>query len=278
VHLAVAILDYACLLGTPPSEAAALADGSGSWVELLGIAALLLACKFQEVEIHMIDEFVFYANARYAPIDVLEAETRICASLRFDFAIPPAIDFLYCLLQRLNWPATFAVHRGMHKQVVMLAHLLCEIALLAQPTTPDEPTYPASLLACCALCLSLACLRCGLWRDGSPGPSTTPEQYWTPSMAQATGYSRAELRTLITQLQHAHADAHADLASNPVVQPQQWGRWGVVRHKFSQPRFLGVLKVPPFTPHTGGSLYSPLHNDLVRAPLSSPLAHALAAP
>ena len=49
VHLAVAILDRVVRLHTPPSEAAAVTDGTGSWTELLGIAALLLACKFQEV-------------------------------------------------------------------------------------------------------------------------------------------------------------------------------------------------------------------------------------
>ena len=55
---------------------------TGSWVELLGIATLLLACKFQEVEIHMVDEFVYHANARYESQDVLDAEVRICSALR----------------------------------------------------------------------------------------------------------------------------------------------------------------------------------------------------
>ena len=36
------------------------------------------------------------------------------------------------------------------------------------------------------------------------------------------------------------------------------GKYAFVRIKFSQPRFLDVLRVPPFSPHSGGSLYSPV--------------------
>lgn len=129
----------------------------------------------------------------------------------------------------------------------------------------------ASLVASASLCLSLACLRCGVWRDGSPGPSTSPEQYWTASMAQATGYGRAELRPVLEQLSSLHQHASSSLAANPLGQPAEpESRWANVRVKFSHPRFLGVLKVAPFRPHMGGALYSPLHADLVRAPTAPP--------
>ena len=276
VHLAVAILDHVCQLRPAPSSAQALTDGSGSWVELLGIAALLLACKFQEVEIHMVDEFVYHANARYESADVLDAEVRICSALRLDFAIPSSLDFLYCLLHRLSWPTAFAVHRGMHKPVVMLAQLLCELSLLS---TELAMCRHSSLVASCSLCLSLACLRCGVWRDGSPGPSTTPEQYWTASMVQATGYTRADLRGVMGMLRAVHEQAAPSLSAQSGLAPvEQVGRWGAVRRKFSQPRFLGVLRVLPFSPHHGGALYSPLHADLVRTALpNSPVSNQVAA-
>jgi hypothetical protein len=57
-------------------------------------------------------------------------QVRICSALRLDFAIPSALDFVFCLLHRLRWPHVFAVHRGMHKQVAMLSQLLCEPSLL----------------------------------------------------------------------------------------------------------------------------------------------------
>ena len=107
------------VLRAPPSEAQAITNGTRSWTHLVAVSSLLLACKFQEVEIHMVDEFVHWSSNCYEPSEVLAAEVRICSALGLDFAIPSALDFLYCLLQRLRWPAVFSVHRGLHKQVVM---------------------------------------------------------------------------------------------------------------------------------------------------------------
>ena len=257
VHLAVGILDHVICMQPEPTAAPSIVDGTGSWIELLGIAALLLACKFQEVEIHTVEEFVYYADARYDSADALEAEVRICSVLRLDFAIPTALDFLFCLLQRLQWPLSFAVHRGMHKEVVMLAQLLCDLSLLSN----ELAVCPrSSLVASCALCLSLACLRCGCWRDGSPGPSSAPELYWTASMAQATGYTRADLSAPMSHLQAIHEVASANVGV--FADDGLWDKWSALRHKFGQPRFLNVLLVPPFTPHAGGSIFPPLHAEL----------------
>lgn len=194
---------------------------------------------------------------------MLDAELRICSALRLDFAIPSALDFLYCGLQRLEWPSMFAVHRGAHKHVAMLAQLFCELGLLSH----ECANQPGSLVAAGALCLAIACLRCGLWRDGAPGPSSSPEQYWTASMAQATGYSRLDLTDVLRALQGLHETAGAELASSPLPGVgARGGRFAVLRHKFSHPRFLEVLRVPPFMPHAGGTPFGS-----TRSPFASPL-------
>ena len=71
-----------------------------------------------------------------------------------------------------------------------------------------------------ALCLSLACLRCGVWIDGSPGPASSPEQYWTPSMAQTTGYTRDDLRPLVEGLRTIHEEAADDTAATDLLHPR----------------------------------------------------------
>jgi hypothetical protein len=205
--------------------------------------------------------------------DCAPPQVRICAALRVDFAIPTALDFLYCLLQRLHWPSSrmYAVHRGQHKEAGMLAQFLCEVALLSA----DCAAARASVLACCSLCLALACLRCGLWRDGSPGPSSSPEQYWTASMVQATGYSRVHLLETLRTLQRAHEDAFAELRAQrvPGAAPADGAatsRYDMLRKKFSAPRFLDVQQSPPFAPHTGGGLYRSMEDrprHLSRSPL-----------
>ena len=277
VHLAVGILDHVIRLHPPPLDVAAISDGSGSWIELLGIAALLLACKFQEVEIHTVEEFVYYADARYDAGDALEAEVRICSALRLDFAIPTALDFLYCLLHRLQWPTAFAVHRGLDCEAVMLAQLLCELSLLSHELSVCPRS---SLVASCALCLSLACLRCGCWRDGSPGPASMPELYWTPSMVQATGYTRDDLRAPMGHLQAIHEQAAVHIHNINVFAPDgQWDKWAVLKYKFAQPRFLNILRVPPFTPHQGGSVFfassanAAGRSHVAGSPLAQPAYH-----
>ena len=48
-------------------------------------------------------------------------------------------------------------------------------------------------------------------------------------------------------------------------------QWSFIRHKFSHPRFLDVLHVPPFSPHAGGSLFSVGRPDSLRASHSQQL-------
>ena len=113
----------------------------------------------------------------------LRAKRFASIASQMEFAIPTTLDFLYCSLQRLRWPKMFSVHRGQPDKVTMVAQYICELSLLSY----DCAQQPASLVASAALCLALACLRCGLWRDGAPGPSESPMPYWTASMAQVHG-------------------------------------------------------------------------------------------
>jgi len=155
----------------------------------------------------------------------------------------------------------------------MLAQYLCDLSLLSYECAQQ----PASLVASAALCLALACLRCGLWRDGAPGPSDTPTRYWTPSMIQATGYTPQLLEAVLPWLRIEHDQAYAKL-SVPPSHPTDGDDGGVevqkyetLRAKFTHPRFLGAVEVQPFAPHTGGSLLTPnQRRSLPNTPLMSP--------
>ena len=89
----------------------------------------------------------------------------------------------------------------------MLAHYLVDVSLLCDACAAP----PASLVASAALCLALAVLRCGRWRGGAPGPASAAEQYWAPSMEQATGFGASELRPVLRALQAEHEAVHAEL-------------------------------------------------------------------
>ena len=232
----------------------------------VAISALLLACKFQEVEIHSVDHFVRYSGFIFTQEFVLSTELRLCAELEFDFATPTSVDFLFVVLRRLHWPALYSVHRGQHKKVVALAHYLCELSLLS----PSCACEPASLVASAALCLAIACLRTGIWHKGVPGAAQHPYQYWTASMEVVSTYKWSDLIPIIELLQaeHSRAYVHVNKAegnasvvdtlsiSDALSEKDTNFLFGIslIIRKFQHPRFLGVTHVPCFVPHEGGDL------------------------
>ena len=110
------------------------------------VAALLLACKFHEVEIHAAAEFAEFASICMESLldrppphgglavpynddepqlvisveELVRAESRVCEVLELDMAMPVASEFLFVLLQRLRWPAAYSVHRGAHARERLL--------------------------------------------------------------------------------------------------------------------------------------------------------------
>ena len=190
------------------------------------VAALLLACKFHEVEIHAAAEFAEFASICMESLldrppphgglavpynddepqlvisveELVRAESRVCEVLELDMAMPVASEFLFVLLQRLRWPAAYSVHRGAHARVAMVAQMYCELAAHLEECIGAPP----SLVASAALCAALARLRCGLWSEGAAAARAPPERYWTAAMAQATGYARAELGVISRRLLDLH--------------------------------------------------------------------------
>ena len=77
-HLAAAVLELFIRRRAPPAPPEA---GWASWVEEYALAALLLACKFQEVDIHMVDEFVTFGGERHDGAAILRAELDVCTAL-----------------------------------------------------------------------------------------------------------------------------------------------------------------------------------------------------
>jgi len=121
----------------------------------------------------------------------------------------------------------------------MLAHYLVDVSLLCDACAAP----PASLVASAALCLALAVLRCGRWRGGAPGPASAAEQYWAPSMEQATGFGASELRPVLRALQAEHEAVHAELGQesaepnpNPHPDPNR-----INPHPDPDPRITGVM-------------------------------------
>ena len=67
---------------------------SKSELQLVGTAALMVACKYEEIYPPELKDFVYVTARAYTKEDVLQMEYRILSVLSFDLTFPTALRFL----------------------------------------------------------------------------------------------------------------------------------------------------------------------------------------
>lgn len=63
-------------------------------VQLVGISALLIVAKYEEIYPPLLKDFVFVADKRYTSDEILEMERSILFSLDFDISLSTSYRFL----------------------------------------------------------------------------------------------------------------------------------------------------------------------------------------
>ena len=76
---------------------------SRSKYQLLGITALMIACKHEEIDLPKIDDFIYITDHAYAKNDVLKMEYDILNKLNFSFLYPSPIKFFEYLSINFNF-------------------------------------------------------------------------------------------------------------------------------------------------------------------------------
>jgi cyclin B len=109
-------------------------------LQLVGVAAMLIATKFEEINPPDIGDFVYITDNAYTKEQVLQMECTMLTTLSFQIVVPTAAHFLDWFLQSNRCGA---VQRE-------LCRYLVELALLQYEMLP----YPASLLVAAAVLLS----------------------------------------------------------------------------------------------------------------------------
>ncbi|CAF1426136.1 unnamed protein product [Rotaria magnacalcarata] len=71
-----------------------LIDVSKHELQLIGSTALLLACKYEEMTIPGMNDFVYVSDNAYSKEDMKEMERRVISALSFDLGRPLSINFL----------------------------------------------------------------------------------------------------------------------------------------------------------------------------------------
>ena len=142
-------------------------------LQLVGLAATLLASKYEEVVAPSVQNFVFLADNSYNATELLVAERYIFQILNFSLAYPSPMSFL----RRISKAESYDIRSR------TLAKYLMEIALL----DPNFVNQPPSLLAAVAIYTARFMLNSGPW---------------TPNLVHYSGYQELYVRRLFSRLLH----------------------------------------------------------------------------
>ena len=102
--------------------------------QLLGITALMIACKHEEIDLPKIDDFIYITDNAYVKNDVIKMEEDVLSKLNFEFLYPSPIKFFEYL----------SFHFNFDKKHHLMGKYLMETFLLDVKNTKYNP----SIISC----------------------------------------------------------------------------------------------------------------------------------
>ena len=135
-------------------------------LQLVATAAMLIACKYEEIHPPCIADFVFITDNAFDVKEIIQMERHILVALEFQITVPSQYRFL----------ERYAQIAGADKKLLHLAQLFMELTLLEQNLLAFTP----SLVASSALYLAIKIIYKGYG-------------IWSPTFVHYTGYQEAQL-------------------------------------------------------------------------------------
>ncbi|KAF5735893.1 G2/mitotic-specific cyclin-2-like isoform X1 [Tripterygium wilfordii] len=106
-------------------------------LQLVGLVAMLLACKYEEVSVPIVGDLIHISDKAYTREEVLEMEKLMLRTLQFNVSLPTPFVFMQRFLKAAE----------SDKKLEMLSSFLIEIALVEY----EMLKFPFSLLAAAAV-------------------------------------------------------------------------------------------------------------------------------
>lgn len=172
--------------------------------QLLGVTAMMVACKYEEINLPDIKEFISMTDDTYSKPQMLAYEEKLLRALNFDLTFPSTRWFLD------RYSALMEATRTTHA----LACYLAELCLVEVHMNKWSP----SLIAC-------ACLF------SSSKIQKLPVR-WADSMEGLTRHSEREVRTCAREICQILDKVSARAVYKPILT------------KYTNARFLRVAKIP----------------------------------
>ncbi|XP_051140327.1 G2/mitotic-specific cyclin-2-like isoform X2 [Andrographis paniculata] len=150
-------------------------------LQLVGLVAMLLACKYEEVSVPVVDDLVFISDKAYTRKEVLEMEKMMLNALQFNMSVPTPYVFMRRFLKAAQ----------SDKKLELVAFYLIELSLVEY----EAVKYPPSLLAAAAVYAAQA--------------TVYGVAQWSRTCEWHTGYTAAELQECTRLMVALHGKAAA---------------------------------------------------------------------
>merc|ERR1711970_1717200 len=180
-----------------------------SKLQLVGVAAMFLASKVEEVYAPACSDFAYITDHAYTEDAIKQMEMKILQTLKFSLFEPLSIHFL----RRYSKAG----------DVDVLQHSLAKYALELALVEYDLVPVPGSKLAASSLCLSLTLLE----------PQEKQSSVWGETLMYYSGYSKEELMSTVSRL--AKTISSSFLKSNKTE---------AIRNKYRGVKFMKVADLP----------------------------------
>lgn len=184
-------------------------------LQLLGVSAMLIASKYEEISPPHVEEFVYITDNTYNREEVVEMEAEILKSLEFELGNPTIKTFL----RRFTMIAQ-ETYEFNTLQFEFLGYYLAELSLLDYNCVKFLP----SLIAASVIFLARFMIQ----------PKKHP---WTSRLEHFTGYKPADIKDCV-------------LLVHDLYLSRRGGALAAIREKYKQHKFkfVSVLPSPPEIP------------------------------
>ncbi|GMH14931.1 hypothetical protein Nepgr_016772 [Nepenthes gracilis] len=113
-------------------------------LQLVGLIAMLLACKYEEVTVPVVEDLIFISDKAYTRKDLLDMEKLMLNSIQFNLSMPTPYVFLRRFLKTVE----------SDKKLELLSFFLIELSLVEYTMLK----FPHSLLAAAAVYTAQCCV------------------------------------------------------------------------------------------------------------------------
>ncbi|KAL3527286.1 hypothetical protein ACH5RR_011942 [Cinchona calisaya] len=111
-------------------------------LQLVGLVAMLLACKYEEVSVPIVDDLIFISDKAYARKEVLEMESLMLNTLHFNMSIPTAYVFMRRFLKAAQ----------SDQKLELLSFFLIELCFVEYEMIKFPPSFLAAAAVYTAQC------------------------------------------------------------------------------------------------------------------------------